>query len=299
MPKIPIAQVDAFTDTPLTGNPAGVVGQADGLTETQMQAIAREMAVSETAFVLRPKKPGADLAIRWFTPANEVPLCGHATVGAFHALAEEGKHGMRLPGSFPFRVETRSGVLPVTVEKEPRRITVRFGLPVPEFQRAGQHKLEMMHLLGVQPEDLESHLPIVGADYLYVPIRRLHALFELRPNLPGLAQFLVNRGYGGLCVFVTETVERTSAVHSRFFAPHQGIDEDPVTGSANGPLGAYLFEQRIAEPRDGVLEVIGEQGDAIGRPGRVKIRVGVEGDHVTSVEIAGRAVTVLRGNMHI
>jgi PhzF family phenazine biosynthesis protein len=299
MPTIPIAQVDAFTETPFTGNPAGVVPEGAGLTDDSMQAIAREMALSETAFVLPAKKPGADLAIRWFTPTNEVPLCGHATVGSFHLLAEDGRQGMTSPGTFPFRVETRSGVLSVIVEKDPARIVVRFGLPVPEFQRAGQHKLDMIHLLGIRGEDLENHLPIVAADYLYVPIRRLHTLFELQPNFAALSQFLVNRGYGGLCVFVTETVDSSSAVHSRFFAPHQGINEDPVTGSANGPLGVYLYEQRIAEPVNGVVDVTGEQGDVIGRPGRVRIRIGVEGDHVTSVEIAGRAVTVLRGTMQV
>ena len=87
----------------------------------------------------------------------------------------------------------------MTVEKEPRRITVRFGLPLPEFPRAGQFKLEMMHLLGVQPEDLESHLPIVGADYLYVPIRRLHTLFELRAELPGARTVPREQGVSAGC----------------------------------------------------------------------------------------------------
>ncbi|MDH3252028.1 MAG: PhzF family phenazine biosynthesis isomerase, partial [Ignavibacteria bacterium] len=114
-----IRQVDAFTDVPHTGNPAGVVTRADGLTDVQMQSIAREMALSETVFVLSPTLPSADLRIRWFTPKCEVRLCGHATIAAFHALAEDGMSGMDRVGSHRFTVETLSGVLPVTVERSP------------------------------------------------------------------------------------------------------------------------------------------------------------------------------------
>jgi len=299
MPTIQIAQVDAFTDRPFTGNPAGVVPSAEGLTDAQQQAIAREMAVSETAFVRRSVKPGADIGLRWFTPTNEVPLCGHATVAAFHHLAEEGMYGMGSSGTYGFRVDTLSGVLPVTVTKEPQRITVGFGLPVPAFRPAGQHATDVVPMLGLGPEDLESRLPAVASDYLYVPLRRLRTLTGIGPDAPALARFLAGRSYGGLCVFVRDTVDEGSSVHSRFFAPHQGIDEDPVTGSANGPLGVYLFEQGLAEPVNGAVDMTGEQGDAIGRPGRVRIRVGVVGGRAASVEIAGRAVTVLRGTLQV
>jgi PhzF family phenazine biosynthesis protein len=264
-----------------------------------MQAIAREMAVSETAFVLSTARRDADVALRWFTPTNEVPLCGHATVASFHALAEEGKRGMGTPGTYPFRVATRSGILPVTVEKAPAAITVRFGLPVPVFKPAGEQGAEAAALLGVGVEDLAANLPIVCSDYLYLPIRRLRTLFDMRPDFTRLARYLSDRSFGGLCVFVLETVEKSSAVHSRFFAPNQGINEDPVTGSANGPLGVYLFEQKIVAPVNGVVEMVGEQGDAIGRPGRVMIRVVVKGGKAASVDIAGHAVTVFRGTIQV
>lgn len=295
--RLPILLVDAFTDEPLTGNSAGVVVDADGLSDLQMQQIARELAVSETAFVLSPPNPAADLWIRWFTPSNEVPLCGHATVASFHALAEGDLHGIVSPGIYNFRLLTRSGVLPVVVEKGKTETVIRFGLPLPEFQRAGHHKLDLMRILGIEQEALEQHLPIVEAQYLYLPVRRLHTLFALKPNMFALSQFLTNRKYGGLCVFTTETVEKSSSVHSRFFAPHQGIDEDPVTGSANGPLGVYLFEQGIVEPIKEELVMIGEQGDVLGRRGRVTLRVGVRENRAVSVEIAGRAVTVLQAEL--
>jgi PhzF family phenazine biosynthesis protein len=295
--KLSVKKVDAFTETPLTGNPAGVVVKADGLTPEQMQGIAREMSVPETAFVLTPGLPGADLRIRWFTPSVEVPLCGHATIAAFHALAEDGLHGMKGLGTFTFSVETKSGILPVSVEKTRNSIMVQFGLPLPEFTRAGQFKLDIMRILNLALEEFENRMPIVMDRYLYVPVRRLHTVFALKPNIFAMAQFLANRGLHGVSVFTTETVDRGSAVHSRFFAPSEGINEDPVTGSANGPLGVYLFERGEIDAGTDQVSMIGEQGDAIGRPGRVMISLTVAGDRVLSVRIGGRAVTVLDGEM--
>jgi PhzF family phenazine biosynthesis protein len=297
--KIKVKQVDAFTETPLTGNPAGVVIQADGLSERQMQMIAREISVSETAFFLPPSTPAANMRLRWFSPSIEIPLCGHATIAGFHALAEEGLHGMESPGTYKFLVETKSGILPVTVEKTESTIDVLFGLLIPEFTRAGQFKLDVMRILNITLEEFENRMPIVASEYLYVPIRRLHTIFAMKPNIYALSQFLTNRNLAGLCVFTTETVDRGSHVHSRFFAPTVGINEDPVTGSANGPLGVYLFERGEIEPTGETIDIIGEQGDVIGRKGRVLIRLTVQGPRVTAVQIGGRGVTVIQGEMQV
>ncbi len=297
--KIRLKHIDAFTDTPLTGNPAGVVVNADGLTDQQMQRIAFEVRASETAFVLPPETPEAQLRIRWFTPSAEVPLCGHATIASFHALAEEKMMGMDGAGSYKFQLETKSGILPVQVEKRADGIDVFLGLPVPEFSRAGHHKLDVMRILNIQIEDFDNHIPIVSAGNLYVPIRRLHSIFSMKPNFLAMTQFLANRGIDGLCVFTTETVDRTSSFHSRYFAPTVGIVEDPVTGSANGPLGAYLFERGLIQETGPVIMLTGEQGDPIGRRGRVSVRLNVDNDRVTAVTIGGRAVTVLEGEMRV
>jgi PhzF family phenazine biosynthesis protein len=299
MSPVEIRQVDAFTETCLTGNPAGVVANGDGLTDEQMQRIAREMFVSETAFFLPPTNHGADLRIRWFTPETEVPLCGHATIAGFHVLAEEEMHGMRKAGTYQFRLETRSGILPVTVVKGPERIDVRMGLNVPKFTRAGQYKLDVLRLLNISLDQIENRMPIVATDYLYVPIRRLHTIFAMKPNFSGMAQFLVNRKLSGICVFTLETIERTSAVHSRFFAPSVGINEDPVTGSSHGPLGAYLVEFGKLKPEGDTVVLIGEQGDVIGRRGRVAVEISLQGKEIRSLSIGGRAVTVLRGELFL
>lgn len=299
--RIRIKQVDAFTDVPLMGNPAGVVLNAHGLSDQQMQAIAREMAVSETAFILPASLPGADLRIRWFSAETEVPLCGHATIASFHVMAEEGVHGMAEPGTYTFNLETKSGVLPVRVEKSISSAEVYFGLPRPEFLRAGQFKLDLMRILNITLEEFDPRMQIVMTDYLFVPVRRLHTIFAIKPNFFALAQFLTNRKLTGVCVFTTETIERKSLVHSRFFAPTIGINEDPVTGSANGPLGVYLYEQGMLDDRVAgeTITVIGEQGDVIGRKGRVTIQLGLRGKTVHSVMVGGHAITTLDGEMII
>lgn len=296
--RVGIKQVDAFTETPLTGNPAGVVPEAHGLTDTQMLTIAREIAASETAFVL-PSSGGADLRIRWFTPRTEVQLCGHATIASFHALAEANMFGMHDPGTYRFVLETRSGNLPVTVEKGFTSTEIFLGLNVPRFERAGQYKLDVMRILGLSLEDFENRLPLVLDEYLYVPVRRLHTVCDLKPNFFAMTRFLTSRNLTGLCVFTTETVERQSAVHSRFFAPTVGIDEDPVTGSANGPLGAYLFQYGGIRSNEETMTIVGEQGDSLGRRGRVTIRMKAVDGELSSLEIGGRAVTVFDGQLLI
>jgi PhzF family phenazine biosynthesis protein len=299
--RITIKQVDAFTDVPLMGNPAGVVVNAQGLSDQQMQAIAREMAVPETAFILPATQPGANLRIRWFSAETEVPLCGHATIASFHVMSEEGLYGMSEYGTYSFNLETKSGVLPVRVEKTMSYAEVFFGLPTPEFLRAGQFKLDLMRILNITLEEFDPRMQIVMTNYLFVPVRRLHTIFAVKPNFFALAQFLTNRKLLGVCVFTTETIERKSIVHSRFFAPTVGINEDPVTGSANGPLGVYLFEQGLLDDKlnGDTITIIGEQGDVIGRKGRVTIQLVIRGKNVSSVMVGGRAITTLDGEMII
>lgn len=297
--RINVKQVDAFTDIPLMGNAAGVVLNAQGLTDQQMKLIAREMAVSETAFVLPAAHPGSDMRIRTFSSEMEVTPSGHAIVASFHVMGVDGLYGMNNPGHYRISLETRSGLVPVRVEKGLSRLEIFFGLPVPEFSRAGQFKLDVMRIMNITLEEFDVRLPMVMTNCLFVPVRRLHTIFALKPNFFALAQLLTNRKLDGLCVFTTETIERHSAVHSRFFAPATGINEDPVTGSANGPLGVYLFEQGLLEGKivDDAISITGEQGDVIGRKGRVGIHMNIQGNTVKSLMVGGQAITTLDGEM--
>jgi PhzF family phenazine biosynthesis protein len=296
-----IKHVDAFTTEPFAGNPAGVVLDARGLTDSAMRNIARELNLSETAFVLPPTAKGADIQVRWFTPEIEVPLCGHATVAGFHALAQEGMHGMKKPGSYHFRVQTKSGILGVLVDKKYSGTIVEFQLPLPRFQVQKHVPASLIESLGIKSGDVHHDLPFVKQSYLYLPVKRLATMKALEPDISRLHRILKSTRTLGISVFTLQTIDRSSAVHSRFFAPEAGIVEDPVTGSANGPLGVYLYQYAL--PRDypvasfvlpdGRIEFVGEQGDEIKRKGRVKIRLRVTGHGVKQVSIAGEAVTIM------
>jgi len=306
MRTLRVKHVDAFTSKTFAGNPAGVVVEADGLTDVQMQAIAREKNLSETAFVLKPTVKDADIQIRWFTPRAEVPLCGHATIACFHALAEEGLAGMKPEGQHYFRLQTKSGVLNVKVEKNFLGTSVEFELPVPKF-RLKKVTAPLLASLGLKSSQLERKLPAVADSYLYIPVKSLSVLRKMKPHFHALKGHLDKARFIGVCILCLETVEEHSSIHSRFFAPSVGIDEDPVTGSANGPLGAYLaqfampagFKVCSRTLADSRMEFVGEQGDEIGRPGRMKIRVGKKNSKIVSVSIVGEAVTVLDSTLHL
>jgi PhzF family phenazine biosynthesis protein len=193
----------------------------------------------------------------------------------------------------------------VTVEKEKDGAQIEFELPVPEFRPFASAPARVLKALGVPSEALDHGLPIVAENYLYLPVRRLQELAAIRPDYVALADACSEVGVLGVSVLTLEAIEPSSAVHSRFFAPGLGVNEDPVTGSANGPLGVYL--QRFVVPlgrplasttlADGRLVYVGEQGDEVQRPGRVAIRLALEGSTVRRVWIVGRAVTVLRGTI--
>jgi len=296
-----VKHVDAFTTHAFAGNPAGVVVEAKGLSETEMQMLAREKNLPETAFVLPPTTKGADLQIRWFTPATEVALCGHATIASFHALAEEGMEGMSTQGQHYFKLQTKSGILSIRVEKNFQGTTVEFELPLPEFRVKKSVPADLMKALGLRSSDLDKRMPIATEADLFIPLKSLKKLQSLRPDLNSVKKASLREKWRGICLLTLETVEKTSAVHSRFFAPAVGVDEDPVTGSANGPLGAYLCKFVIPKGialvsrdlPDGRVEFIGEQGFVLDRPGHVKIRVGCEGGKVRTLSIAGEAVTIM------
>jgi len=297
MTKVRIKYVDAFTRIPHTGNPAAVVLDASQLSEIQMKSIASEVNLSETAFILPSTKQGARLRIRWFSPVVEVPLCGHATVASFHALAEESALGMEADGRYEFNVDTALGILPVEVEKKKDNNTVMIQLNPTRLERIGQYKIDLIRVLNISISEFDGKIPIMRDDYLYVPVKRLHTLFTMKPNFITMSYFLTSRNLRGLCVFTTETIDRESKVHSRFFAPNEGTNEDPVTGSAHGPLTQILLEHGHIPSERGTYIFQAEQGDAIGRKGRIQIRVDIGESAQPSIRIGGQAITVMEGEM--
>ncbi|HJR17794.1 MAG TPA: PhzF family phenazine biosynthesis protein [Gemmatimonadales bacterium] len=255
-------QVDAFTDRPFSGNPAAVCLLSCGREASWMQQVALEMNLAETAFLL-PRPSGFDL--RWFTPAVEVDLCGHATLASAHALWEEG----HLPPSEAGVFHTRSGQLTATREDD----VIWLDFPATPVSRAPAPA-------GLE-EALGSRIEQMGCtkfDY-FVELDSDKEVRSLKPDLTMLAGLAV-RG-------VIVTARSDDGQHdfvSRFFAPQSGVPEDPVTGSAHCALGPYW------EARLGKRKLSGYQASA--RGGTVLVRVDGE-----RVHLGGQAVTVVRGEI--
>ena len=303
--EVAVRVVDSFTTTPFAGNPAGVVLEAEGLSEAAMQAVARELNASETAFLLGATRPDADLRLRWFSPTTEVDLCGHATVATFHAAMEQGKLA---PGTF--RMECKVGVLPVTLERGAGgRPEVGLGLPVPRLSElpaapaAPAAPEAVAAALGIAQADLDAGQPMARTgEWLLVPVRGLEVLRRMRPDFGAIRAVCADSGTRSWIVLTTQTLEPESAVHLRMLAPAFGIDEDPVTGSAQGPVAAWLVTRGLLPRGAGSgprYHYTAEQGDIIGRPGRIQVSVDLEeqpeSSGIARITITGRAVTVMRG----
>ena len=300
MRRYKVKQVDAFTDRAFGGNPAGVLTSAEGLTDKEMLSIANEINASETAFVL--PSDTADFRIRWFTPKKEVLFCGHATVASLYALAQEGKLGMENDGEFSFKVETMIGVITVDVIKSNNTIQVILHSPKIALLREDIDKISFLDALKIKEDEIDTSYPIMretNLDYLYVPICGLDALKNIDYDYSKLEKFCAKYNFPGVCVFTTETFDPDSKAHSRFFAPLYGVREDPVTGSAQGPLGVYLLINGIIEFSGNEINIKSEQGDIIDRPGRLIINLTKDEYGNFTSKLVASAVTVLDGEIYL
>lgn len=280
--------VDAFTDDPLTGNPAGLVPDAEGLDTDQMQAIARELNASETAFLT----PGdeADRRIRYFTPATEVDLCGHATIASHAFLHAEGEID-----AGTHTLATDAGVLDIDVEEDG---TVWMTQAPPEVNETDVSHEEAAAALGIDLdalEDVGGDLPIArattGLPFLVVPVGFLEPLGEADPDMAAVESLCEDAGTTGVYAFTFDAIDPEATLHGRMFAPGAGVPEDPVTGTASGAVGAYLrrFEAFDALPE----EMLFEQGHFVDRPGRVRVRAREE------IRVGGRAVVSMDGELSV
>lgn len=295
MERIRIKQVDAFSDSPFGGNPAGVVTDGDGLDERTMGLIAREMNLSETAFVFPSDR--ADFKIRFFTPAREVDLCGHATIAAFFSLHEEGRLD---PSRSVFTQETKAGVLEVERSFREGRPVFTMTQARPRFEEVGTSGGDVARLLGVDAKDLLDATPLkisTGIWWLVVGMKGLEELQNLVPDQAAIRRFSARHGVVGLLPFCLETLSPDASFHMRAFAPAVGIDEDPVCGTGNGCIGAFIAHHRLLG--GGEVEMRSEAGFEVGRPGQVFVTVCREGSLPSRVRVGGSAVTVLEGTMYL
>lgn len=288
--------VDVFTERPLTGNQLAVIMNAEVLDDGQLQAIAREFNYSETTFILPPIRAEADWRLRSFTKKEEVFGSGHHTLGAWWALAAQGKLVLRDPET-TFWQEIGGSVLPVVIASEggaPLRVAMTqnkpyFGDKLTDL--AGLARALGLEISDFDLERLEPQAVSTGAMHLLVPARSLSVLERIRVDAERLVAVARPLGCEGCYLFSMETREPNSVAHARAFFPGIGIAEDPATGSAAGPLAALLASRGLLQ--EGKWAVI-EQGDEIERPSRIEARV--IGD---KVEIAGRSVIVGEGKLFV
>ena len=269
---------DVFTDTPLTGNQLAVFTDAREIPEETLLPLAREMAFSETVFVLPPEADG-HARIRIFTPGSERPFAGHPTLGSAFVLGQP----LQL---VEIRLETGSGTIPVRLEREGARIS--FGWmtqPVPRW-RPYERAQELLEVLGVQ-----SQLPVdwydLGPTYAFVALESPEQVAGLRPNF----QELVGFGIGISCFAPLDGRWKT-----RMFAPADGVPEDPATGSAAGPLAVHLLRHGWIKSDE---EIQIEQGAELRRPSLLYARVTGTAHGIERVEVGGSAVVVARGEFRL
>ena len=298
--KYRIYQIDSFTRNIFHGNPAGVVPNADGLTELQMQQIARELNNSETAFIFSSNDPQYDVEVRFFTPTTEVPLCGHATIAAHYVRAIEGN----MTGSFIQK--TKAGLLPVEIiqDGDDYSIVMTQAEPFVAEPFDVDTVRSITAALGIAIDDLRNDCPVTiasaGHSKIMVGIKDQKLLHSLHPDDAALTEISRQAGCNGYYVFTLHPEEQI-LVHGRMFAPAIGIKEDPVTGNANGPLGIYMVhfgicsELQHAECFD--FEIV--QGEAIHRDGGMKVHVAKKDGKPEMVQITGKAVVAFKTEIEI
>jgi trans-2,3-dihydro-3-hydroxyanthranilate isomerase len=271
---------DVFTDRPLTGNPLAVFTDARTLDAATMQALAREMNLSETAFVLPPTQ-GGRARLRIFTPTQEIPFAGHPTLGAAVVLGGP----MKLD---QLAIETGAGIVPVRFEREGARISFAWMLqPVPKVAPFA-HAEALFGALGVQGSGLPVEVYDNGVRHVYVELPSREAVAALRPDLGRLAA-LPALGFNAFAGAGTSW-------KTRMFAPGGGVPEDPATGSAAGPLALHLARHGRIRFGD---EITIEQGAEIQRPSELVARVTGSAEAVEMVEVGGRAIVVARGEFNL
>jgi len=277
--KVAVKRVNAFTDSVRGGNPAGVVLNSPKLTDKQMAYVSKVLKVSETAFVFPSRK--ADYKVRFFTSEIEVDLCGHATIATFFTMALKG-----LKKSVVTQ-ETKAGILPVSIVFSDKgdRVMMNQGRPI--FKDIFLDISKLAKSLKISKEDIDGTLPkqkvSTGLFTLPICIKSYDVLKSIKPDFEEIKKICNDLGVGSFHLFTFDTLEPKSVYHARNFAPVYGVNEDPVTGTANGAVCSYLVKNKIVKGNSFVCE----QGDIIGRPGRVFVEINND-----SARVGGRAVIV-------
>jgi len=294
MPVFNLMQVDAFTSKPLLGNPCAVVLDADALSEETMLKIARELNLPETAFVLHSTM--ADFDVRFFTPAEEIPLAGHPTIATTFALVETGR--VKLTGGYTV-ITLGLSVGPIQVEIHARKnepLLLVMSQKKPEFRRTYEHS-EVLRIFGLSEEDALPDVPLrtvsTGTPQLMIPLRSLRALRKAKLDIEAYERFRASADFFSPHLFCLQGVTAEGQTFARHFGVPPDLPEDPFTGSATGGMAAYIWHYNLIEQPT----FVAEQGHWMNRPGKAIVEVVGPRNDISTVKIGGNAVTVLRGQL--
>lgn len=293
--------LDVFTDTPFEGNQLAVYPQPPrDITTERMQRIAAEMNFSETTFVF-PREQSGDVKMRIFTPASELPMAGHPTIGSTFALAAE---GVIESGREEFVFELGVGPIPVSLVWDERGLSFAWMTqPLPSFEDELTNRDAFAAATGLGSGDL-ADLPIevvsCGVPFMFVPLTSRDAVDRVVIDRRALTRVYKDAGMKELPTFFF-TLDRTGAggdeaVYSRMLAPAFGIAEDPATGSASGPLGCYLLYHGLVDEA-AARSLLSLQGVRMGRPSRIHIAIDSDDDRITRVRVGGKSVMIAEGKL--
>jgi len=305
MRKLRYHLVDVFTNRQFGGNPLAVFTNGRGVSIETMGAIAKELNLSETTFVLPPEDASNDYRVRIFTPGQELPMAGHPTVGTTFVLAREhmierGADG----GATEIKLEEGVGTIPVRIEwRDGAAGFIEMRQPLPTFGSRIENVEAVAEMLSIERSEIaETNLPLeivsCGVPFLYVPVKSLRAVQGIKFRVDVWESKLKDIVPPEVFVFTREVEFADSTVHSRMFAPAMGIYEDPATGGASGPLGCYLVQHGVIAC-DGEVEFTSEQGIEMGRPSFIKIKIAREGEKITDVRVGGECRFMGEGYLEI
>jgi PhzF family phenazine biosynthesis protein len=295
-----IFQVDAFTATRFTGNPAIVILDADGQSDATLAAVAREFPHAETAFVLSADAADHDVRLRFFNARKEAPFVGHATVAAHAVLLALGRRSTGI-----CRQHSGTGIIQVSAQIEPRATgsesVIEFRQTLPELDAplpfkttlrvAEAVKLPATHLHEVMP----ARIARKGSSRLLVPVADSRHLENLTPNFETLIALGSELGCEGFFLFAVNRDSDEIWTESRMFCPALGIPEDPVSGNAHAMLAAYLWD--LDQFRKKTPTFVGRQGYQMRRPGQVRVRLEVDKGNLIAAHIAGTATIITEGTL--
>jgi PhzF family phenazine biosynthesis protein len=281
--KVKAYTLNSFAKCIEGGNPAGVVFNADALSEDDMKKVAGIIGFSETAFVM--KSNFADFKVRFFTPNEEVDICGHATIAIFSALL---KQGCIKPGKY--LQETKAGVLSVELRED---LSIMMNQNTPSYYQT-ICKQEIADSLNITTAEMIEELPIqivsTGLRDILIPIKNIDMVNAIKPNFEKVSKISSKYNTIGYHIFTLESLNSSNA-YCRNLAPLYGIPEESATGTSNGALACYLFKYGKIKPHN-ATHIIIEQGYSMGKPSEIIVALITEDKKVIEVKVGGKALNL-------